>query len=153
MIASAITELGPWSWILLGMVLLGLEIVLPGVYLLWCGIAALIVGALSFVLGDAGWWTWHVQVLLFLGLSLVFAFFGSRFVRLHDTSSDEPFLNQPGNQLVGRTAVLREPIAEGRGRIQLGDTMWLVQGPDLAAGNRVRVTGVRGSELIVEAAQ
>jgi membrane protein implicated in regulation of membrane protease activity len=152
MILSAIAELGPWSWILLGMVLLGLEILLPGVYLLWSGIAALLVGALSFILGDAGWWTWHVQVLLFLGLSLVFAWFGSRFVRLHDTGSDQPFLNQPGIQLIGRTAVLREPIAEGRGRIQLGDTMWLVQGPDLAAGNRVKVVGVQGSELIVEAA-
>ena len=152
MILSAIADLGPWSWILLGMVLLGLEILLPGVYLLWSGIAALLVGALSFILGDAGWWTWHVQVLLFLGLSLVFAWFGSRFVRLHDTGSDQPFLNQPGIQLIGRTAVLREPIAEGRGRIQLGDTMWLVQGPDLAAGNRVKVVGVQGSELIVEAA-
>lgn len=153
MIVSAVAELGPWSWILLGMVLLGLEILLPGVYLLWSGIAAVIVGVLSFIIGDdANWWTWQVQVLLFLGLSLVLAWFGSRFVRLHDTGSDEPFLNQPGNQLVGRTAVLREPIAEGRGRIQLGDTMWLVQGPDLDAGHRVKVVGVRGSELIVEAA-
>lgn len=152
MIVSAIADLGPWSWIVLGMVLLGLEILLPGVFLLWSGLAALIVGALSFILGYGGWWTWHGQVLVFLGLSLVLAWFGSRFVRLHDTRSEEPFLNQPGNQLIGRTAVLREPIAEGRGRIQLGDTMWLVQGPDLAIGNRVRVVGVSGSELIVEAA-
>ncbi|GHD11493.1 NfeD family protein [Tianweitania populi] len=152
MIARAIAELGPWGWILLGMVLLGLEIALPGVYLLWSGIAAIIIGALSFLLWDTGLWTWHVQVVLFLALSLLAAFVGSRYVGIHGTNSDEPFLNQPGNQLIGRTAVLREPITEGRGRIQLGDTMWLVQGPDLAAGNRVKVTGVRGSELIVEAA-
>lgn len=152
MIARAIADLGPWSWILLGMILLGLEIVLPGVYLLWSGIAALIIGAVSFQLWDAALWTWHVQVVLFLALSLIAAFVGTRLVRRHDMTSDEPFLNQPGNQLIGRTAVLREPIAEGRGRIQLGDTMWLVQGPDLDIGNRVKVTGVRGSELVVEAA-
>ncbi|MBS9721020.1 NfeD family protein [Tianweitania sp. BSSL-BM11] len=152
MILSALADLGPWSWILLGMILLGLEIAVPGVYLLWSGIAALIIGAVSFPLWDTALWTWHVQVVLFLVLSLLAAFIGTRYVGIYDTQSDEPLLNRPGIQLIGRTAILRDPITEGRGRIQLGDTMWLVQGPDLPAGGRVRVTGVSGSELIVEPA-
>jgi membrane protein implicated in regulation of membrane protease activity len=150
-IARIIADLGPWSWILLGLFLLGAEILLPGVYLLWSGIAAILVGLLSLQLGDAGFWTWQLQVLVFLAASLIAAVVGSRFVRLHDTRSDQPLLNHPAHQLIGRTAVLKEPIAEGRGRAQFGDTLWLLRGPDLPAGARVKVTGVDGSELVVEA--
>lgn len=150
MIASMVAELGPWNWVLLGLVLLAAEILVPGVFLLWIGVAALIIGALSLQLWETSFWTWHVQTVLFLALALGSAYFGSRLVRTHDTATDEPLLNQLGTQLIGRTAVLSEPIREGRGRIQLGDTMWLVQGPDLPAGSRVKVTGAQGSELIVE---
>jgi len=152
MILGAIADLGPWFWVLLGLALLAAEILVPGVYLMWSGAAALMVGALSFQFGDAAFWGWHVQIVLFLALSLAAAFVGSHFMRLYDTNSDEPLLNQPGAQLINRTAVLNEPIVEGRGRAQFGDTLWLVQGPDLPAGSRVKVTGVRGSALIVEAA-
>lgn len=151
MIASMVTELGPWNWVLLGLVLLAAEVLVPGVFLLWIGIAALLVGALSLQLWEAAFWTWHVQTVLFLVLALAAAYLGTRIMK-NNTASDEPLLNQPGVQLIGRTATLAEPIREGRGRIQLGDTMWLVQGPDLEAGTRVKVTGTRGSELVVEQA-
>ena len=56
-----------------------------------------------------------------------------------------------GQSLIGRTATLEQPIAEGRGRIRLDDTMWSVQGPDLPVGTRVRVTASNGRDLTVEA--
>lgn len=149
------SELGPWNWMVLGFALLALEIVLPGVFLLWIGIAALIVGALSLGLWEAGWWTWHVQVLLFLALSLVTAYAGKRIVKAGgDDVSDQPLLNKRGAQLIGRVATLTEPIANGRGRVRIGDTMWRVSGPDLPAGARVKVTGAAETdlELIVEPA-
>jgi len=154
MIATFVAELGPWVWILLGVALLGLEILVPGVFLLWIGIAALITGALSLQFWDAAWWTWHVQVLLFLLLSLVTAYLGKKIVASRGDRSDQPLLNQRSAQLVGRTATLSEPISEGKGRIQLGDTLWRVEGPDLPAGARVRVIGVSKAELelVVEAA-
>ncbi|HEV7415627.1 NfeD family protein [Tianweitania sediminis] len=150
MITTTLGELGPWNWILLGMVLLAAEIVLPGVFLLWIGIAALLVGALSLQIWEMAAWTWQLQTILFLVLALASAYLGSRWVRVHDTASDEPLLNQPATQLIGRTAVLGEPIRENRGRIRLGDTIWLVQGADADAGTRVKVVGTRGSELLVE---
>ena len=69
------------------------------------------------------------------------------------TRRDQPLLNRRGEQLVGRTATLTEPIHEGRGRIQLGDTLWRVAGPDLPVGARVRVVAVADAdlELMVEA--
>lgn len=155
MIAPIISELGPWNWVVLGLVLLGLEIFAPGVYLLWIGIAALIVGAASLALWEAGFWGWQVQVLLFLILSLASAYFGKKFVVSHQGDTDQPLLNRRSEQMIGRTATLAEPIRDGRGRIQLGDTLWRVSGPDLPAGTRVRVIAAADTdlELTVEEAE
>ena len=69
-------ELGPWNWMVLGFVLLALEILVPGVFLLWIGIAALIVGTLSLQFWDAAFWGWQIQVVVFLAFSLICAYLG-----------------------------------------------------------------------------
>ncbi len=143
-------ELGPWNWMVLGFILLTLEILLPGVYLLWIGIAALLVGALSLQLWEVAWWTWQVQVVAFLALSLISAYAGHRIMRDRQSDSDEPLLNRRDAQLVGRTATLQEPILDGHGRIRIDDTTWKVTGPDASAGARVKVISAGGGELIVE---
>lgn len=151
MVQWFIHQLGPWNWMVIGMILLAAEIVVPGVFLLWIGIAALIVGAVSLALWNAGFWVWELQVVVFLALSIVCALVGRRIAASHE-DSDQPLLNRRGEQLVGRTATLTEPIREGYGRIRIGDTMWRVAGPDLPVGARVRVVAVRDVELVVEAA-
>ena len=147
MIGRIANELGAWNWMVLGFVLLALEILLPGVFLLWIGIAALIVGMLSLVFWDAGLWIWQVQVLIFLVLALISAFAGKRIMGKSVENSDQPLLNRRAEQLVGRLATLVEPIRDGRGRLQLDDTVWRITGPDLSAGSRVRVAKVGQSEL------
>ncbi|HEU4987360.1 MAG TPA: NfeD family protein, partial [Rhizobiaceae bacterium] len=84
-------------------------------------------------------------------LSLVSAFAGKRLLGHRSADeTDQPLLNQRAEQLVGRTARLEEAIAEGYGRIRLGDTLWRVTGPDLPVGTRVRVTAARDGTLQVE---
>ena len=152
MVSQWFAELGPWNWMILGTALLALEVVVPGVYLLWLGIAAILTGTISLQLSDAAFWGWQVQVLVFLVLSIASALIGRRFFPTTGTEdTDQPLLNQRDRQLVGRTATLAEPIAEGRGRIRLGDTLWRVIGPDLPAGTRVRVVAAENGELKVEA--
>ena len=150
MIERIVMELGAWNWMALGLVLLGLEIVVPGIFLLWIGIAAIIVGTLTLMIGDVAMWSWQLQIVLFLILSRVSAYIGKKVMAKSEGVSDEPFLNQRAEQLVGRTATLAEPIAEGRGRIKLGDTQWRVSGPDLPVGAKVKVVSTDGSELSVE---
>lgn len=152
MIMRLAAELGPWIWMVLGFILLILEILAPGFFLLWIGLAAIATGTLSLALWEAAIWPWQVQVLVFLALSLAFAFAGKKVMAARGDDSDQPLLNQREKQLIGRTATLAEPIAEGHGRIKLGDTQWRVKGPDLPSGARVRVTGVEDSVLMVEAA-
>ncbi len=153
MLERIFAELGPWNWMVLGFVLLTLEILVPGVFLLWIGLAALIVGAASLVLWGAGFWVWEVQIIVFLALALACAFAGKRIVGRTGGPTDQPLLNRRGDQLVGRTATLTEPIANGRGRIKIGDTMWRVSGPYLPVGTTVRVKAATDLdlELVVEA--
>lgn len=153
MIIEWFSGFGAWNWFILGAVLLAVEILTPGVYLLWLGVAAIITGLLSFLLGDVTIWTWQAQVLAFLLLSIVCVLIGRRVFPATGTGdTDEPLLNQRERQLVGRTAVLEDPIREGQGRIRLGDTLWRVTGPDLPAGARVKVIEAEGGRLTVEKA-
>ena len=152
MLMEVIYQLGPWTWWVLGLALLAAELIMPGVFLVWIGLAALIVGALSLVFWADAFWAWQLQMLLFAVLSLVAALLGRKYVYHNRHASDEPFLNQRSAGLVGRTAVLGEPIVEGRGRIRLDDTYWPVKGPDLPAGARVKVIASDGQQLTVEPA-
>ena len=151
MIARLAVELGPWSWWLLGMLLLAAELIAPGVFLVWIGMAAIVSGLISLTLWESALWGWQVQLLVFAFLSVIITLAGRRIVARHDKDSDEPLLNQRTASLVGRTSVLEEPLAEGRGRIRLDDTWWPVLGPDLPAGTRIRVVASHGRDLTVEA--
>ncbi|PYB73077.1 NfeD family protein [Rhizobium wuzhouense] len=152
MIARIIAELGPWSWWILGMLLLAAELLMPGVFLVWIGLAALATGAVSLLLWDFAAWAWQVQALFFAVAAVLFTLAGRRYYGRTDVGSDEPLLNQRGASLIGRTATLAEPIREGRGRIRLDDTFWIVSGPDLAAGTQVRVVASNGRDLTVDEA-
>jgi membrane protein implicated in regulation of membrane protease activity len=152
MLTSLIIQLGPWSWWVLGLVLLAAELIVPGVFLVWVGLAAIIVGAVSLLLWEHAFWIWQVQALIFAALAVIAALLGRRYVYHNRYASDEPFLNQRSAGLVGRTATLQEPIAEGRGRIRLDDTYWSVMGPDLPSGTQVRIVASNGRNLTVERA-
>ena len=72
--------------------------------------------------------------------------------RLQSIDSPPTSLNARGDALVGSTIVLDSPILNGRGRVTLGYGSWIVTGPDMAKGARVRVAAVQGTELKVEPA-
>lgn len=152
MIAHWIVAMGPWSWLVIGAILLVAEILNPGIFLIWIGIAAVAVGLLSLALWDSAWWVWEIQLLLFAVFSVIAVLAGRRYFVSRGQESDEPNLNNRGESLVGRTATLREPVTEGRGRIHIDDTVWIIEGPDLEAGSRVRVTAAHGRVLKVEKA-
>ena len=136
-----------WSWLVLGLVLAIAEMVVPGVFLIWFAAAALAVGLLSFVLPLG----LPLQVVLFAVLSVVSVVASRRWLRGHPVQSADPLLNQRGQQLVGTKVTVTEAIEGGSGRVRCGDTEWLAQGPDAAAGTRLTVTGSTGSTLIVDA--
>ena len=149
MIAAVAAELGPWTWWIVGLIFLGLEILVPGVFLLWIGLAAIVVGAASFPLWGMAFWSWQAQLLVFAVLAVAFALIGRKLAG-SNAETDQPMLNRRVEGLVGRTATLEEPISEGKGRIRLDDTTWIVKGPDMPAGARVRITIAQAGGLTVE---
>ena len=138
-----------WHWLSLGAVLVAVEILAPGVYFLWLGIAALLVGGVSWLWPDLHW---QNQVLLFALFCVADVALSRRWMRSRPDASDQPHLNRRGEQYVGRLLTIDQPIVDGVGRIHVEDTMWRATGPDLPAGARVRIVGVDGATLKVDAA-
>ena len=137
-----------WDWLAFGTMLLILEVLVGGGYLLWIGVAAAAVGVLTYLFPELPW-TW--QFLGFAVLSVLIAVLWWQRQRSAAKPSDSPGLNRRGSEFVGRSFLLHEAIVGGRGKIRAGDTLWLVSGPDLPAGSTVRVTGQDGVLLKVEA--
>lgn len=155
MVQQFVATMGVWSWWIFAAILIGIEVLAPGSFFLWFGLAAIVVGAITMIVGvDNGVWIWQFQVLVFVLLALGFAIVGRRLMARHGWDrSERPDLNDRGAQLVGRHAVLSQPITEGAGRAVIGDTTWRVVGPDLPKGTKVRVVSADGSTLAVERVQ
>ncbi|HEV7325755.1 MAG TPA: NfeD family protein [Bosea sp. (in: a-proteobacteria)] len=140
---------GGWAWIVLGLILVGGEMLAPGVFLLWLGLAALVTGAVVGLTGLA----WQGALLVFAALAVASVLLG-RVVTRH--RSDEPDtasgLNDRGRQLIGRVFKLEATMTGGEGRIRVGDSSWRVTGPELLAGTEIRVVRVEGATLVVEKA-
>jgi len=138
--------LGAWNWFILAVVLFVLETIVPGVHFIWFGLAAVVIGALGLVVDIA--WEW--QLIAFAIISCVTVFFVRRYAGPDVAGSDEPDLNLRAAQYVGRVVTVEEPIAGGRGKVRVGDTLWPAQGSDAPKGARVKVTGTHGTVLVVE---
>jgi len=140
-----------WLWILLGLTLLVLEILTPGgFFVLFFGIAALIVGAtVGLGAGGPGWF----QGVLFSALSILSLLFfrGPLLARFnsheHKTSTVDT--------LVGEVAVLLEDLPPGAvGKAELRGSAWNAQSEEerhLGKGQRCRVQRVEGLTLWVRA--
>jgi membrane protein implicated in regulation of membrane protease activity len=147
MIRDAFISLGAWAWIILGVVLIGVELLAPGAFFLWLGLAAIGTGLLDAMLNLS----WQASALLFAVLCVAAVILG-RFVT-HSKGQTEPqaeLLNQRGQSLVGRVFILEAPIKDGEGRIRVDDSSWRVTGADRFAGAKVRVVRVEGSTLVVD---
>ncbi len=152
MIAQILSELGPWSWFIIGLLLLTGEILIPGVFLIWFGLSALLIGTLTLAtFTDVAWWPWQAQVVAFGVLSLIFVLVGRRLFPSDAGNDAASTINDPLGRMVGREGALLGAIENGEGRIKLGDTTWRVRGGDLPQGAKVRVIGVEDGTLTVEA--
>ena len=139
-----------WYWWVAGLVLIGIEVFMPGTFFLWMGVAAGVVG-LALLFWPA--LSLDYQLLTFAAVSLGTVVLWRVYLRRHPQDSDEPALNRRGRQYIGRVFVLSEEILNGTGKIRVDDTTWRVTGPDLPEGARVRVTAVEGTALTVEPAE
>ncbi len=136
-----------WSWWILAIALLVLEAFVPGTFFMWMGIAAVVVGFLLWLVPSMGW---EYQIIAFAVISVASISSYRQYFRKHPVETDQPALNRRGEQYIGRTFTLGEPIVNGQGKIHVDDTTWKILGEDCEPGSRVKVVGVDGVQLKVD---
>lgn len=136
-----------WLWMIGGVVLLIAEILAPGFFLVFIGAAAIAAGLFTvlFDLGLAG------QLALFALYAVVAVTIGRRVYAHQNVDSSDPMLNDRVARLIGRTVTVVEAVDDHGGRVRVGDSEWSARGGPAAAGERVRITGIDGNCLKVEA--
>jgi len=148
-VSEMFSTLGNWNWLIFGFILMALELAAPGVFLFWLGLAALLVGLVSFVLDPS----WQIQLLMFAVFAACAVPVWRRLaLSARKTDQSNAFLNRRAEALVGRVFTLEKPIVDGAGTVRVDDTIWRVAGPDTPAGSRVRVVHADGANLTVAAA-
>ena len=145
---SAVFSLGFWDWFILAAVLLLLEVMAPGTFMLWLGLSAFLVGLISFAID----WSWQYQCVAFAVFAIAAIPLWRRIGARAKAPTDQPFLNRRADAFIGRVFTLEKPIIDGSGTIGIGDTVWRVSGPDCPAGSRIKVAAIDGATLKVEPA-
>ncbi len=141
-----------YLWWILALLLIAGEILVPGYFMLWIGLAAAAMGVLLWVIPSLGL---LAQALLFAALAIVACMIYAKWLRpgLERGEPGSERLNRRGEQMIGQRYELIEPIVNGRGKARVGDGQWLVSGPDMPLGSTVEVVGVEGSLLKVRLPQ
>ena len=138
-----------WVWAIGGVLLLIAEIIAPGFFLIFIGVAAIATGAfaLLFDLGLAA------QLVLFGLYTTLAILIGKRWYGEPHILDENLRLNDPSRRLVGKTVVAAAAIDQHGGRVRVGDSEWNARGGPAEAGERVTITGVDGNCLKVEPAR
>ena len=132
-----------WQWWVFAVILLILEVLLPGTVFLWMAVAAAVIGALVFLMPSLSIPLAWTLFALFSVASLL----GWLSMRKKRPAEPPSNLNKRGQEYVGRTFTLTEPITNGRGRIKIGDTLWTVEGDDCAVGSRIEIIAIESGIL------
>jgi hypothetical protein len=139
----------PWQWFVLGAVLMGLEILVSGIFLIWFGLAGILTGLTLLIVPME----LPLQMLVFGVFALVVIFPTRRLARmvLPEDEKEVGHLNRLGANMVGRKATITEAVVNGSGAVHFGDTRWVVRADgDLPIGADVMIKRLEGATLFVE---
>jgi membrane protein implicated in regulation of membrane protease activity len=135
-----------WLWLIAAAGLGIGEIIIPGAFLMWIGIAALITGLTTLVLplGVA------LQLAVFAVMSVASVYAGRRVLLRNPIVSADPLLNDRGARMIGEIVTAVTPVDDLQGRVKVGDGVWSARGAAAEIGERLRVVGIDGGVLLVE---
>jgi membrane protein implicated in regulation of membrane protease activity len=139
-----------WWWLLIAAVLGILEILVPGIFLVWMALAAGITGLVVALAPMDMPLAWQLGIFALLAFAAVYS--GRSVYARNPVASSHPNLNERAARLIGQTVAVETAIENGKGRVTVGDGVWNARGPDLPSGAKVRVIGADGTCLMVEPA-
>ena len=137
-----------WAWLILGFALMGAEVLSTGLFLLFFGISAVLVGALSWAgLGGPAWVEWLLFSVLSIGSVSLFRKPLLARLRLNERKELDT--------MVGEEARAVEDIPpSGQGKVELRGSVWMarnVSQEPIMRGQISRVQRVDGIVLFVGA--
>lgn len=139
-----------YLWWIVALVLIGIEVIMPGYFMLWIGIGAAATGLLVLVAPGLPLLPQSIAFALLAFASCAAYWYGLR-PALQRREPGDARLNRRAEQLIGSRYVLIEAIVNGRGKARVGDGQWMVSGPDMPIGSTVEVVAVDGTTLKVKA--
>lgn len=150
---DAVAALQPWHWVVFGVVLVLSELLLATFFILWFGVAAIVVGVILLAFPAM---PLTGQILLWTLLSALLAFAWFKYLR--PLSVDRTKAGMSKEAILGEVGqVISVPSGERRGQLRfpvpiLGEAEWaIITQDEVAEGDRVRVIDVAGNALVVEA--
>ncbi len=141
---------GMWSWMSLGVILMILELLIPGTFLIWFGLGAILTGLTVLMFSGL---SVSAQLLIFVIMSLICVAFGIFvYAKIFGPNKENDANKKTGaNRYIGSRFTVVEPIKNGRGKITVGDSVWIaLSDKDFKKGDEITVIGVKGTQLIVE---
>ena len=138
------------NWIIAGLALSLLELIVPGVYLIWFGFAAFVVGIAVYFLPIE----LTTQLIVFAIASGIFAVIGVAVYRYVFSKAQVPAeyknLNNTAEQYVGQLVTVAEDAEDNRTKVKIGDTYWLDSCQKaFKQGDTAKVVGVKDSLILI----
>lgn len=135
-----------WHWLVLGLALLIGEIIISGVFLLWWGLAAIIVAVIVFITHIST----AVAFIIYAIIAIILTVIWWQYQHQKDNKDQlQTSLNQRDHRMLGKIGIVQEIQTNGIGRGHFGDTTWRIQGEKLQSGDSIEVIKVEGITLFV----
>jgi len=134
-----------WTWWIIAVVLIILEVSAPGTFFLWMGVSAGGGGGGLLLVPELAW---ELQLTLFSTLSVIAILLSRRYLQKNKGGHSK--LSQRGKRYIGRTVTVAEVITNGIGKVQIEDTLWRARGADAAVGEQVKIVAIEGATFEVE---
>ena len=138
---------GVWHWLVSGFILLIAEIAMPGVFLLWWGLAAIVVAGIMKLFPDL---PLSSLAVIYAIIAMILSVIWWRYQHGKDQADQSNrALNQRNHAMIGSRGKVLEIAENGIGRGAFGDTTWRIKGHGLSVNDIIEVTGVDGITLNV----
>ena len=136
--ADWLTTWSVWHWLVLGFVLLIAEILVPGVFLLWWGLAAIVAAGVMALVPSL---SLTALAVFYAILAIILSLLWWKYQHGKDNQD---------HTLLGKKGTVLEIGSNGIGRGAFGDTTWRIQGEHLNVNDLVVVERVEGITLLVK---
>jgi membrane protein implicated in regulation of membrane protease activity len=128
-----------WHWVGLGIVLMTIEVAVGTFDLLWVSVGAFLTALFALIVPlPAG--GWQGQMVFFGIVAIAFVITGRTvFKGLRTHATTHPHLNDRLASMVGQHGEAATKFEDGRGKVKVGDTVWLAESDGAAIGEGDRI--------------